>query len=68
MAATVYAGEETDLLAGDLDIHAEAETAEAAHTHGWQEYALWAAIAGVGLIGLAWLIRRFRSQRLGGVA
>jgi hypothetical protein len=68
VAATVYAGAEADLLAGDLDIHAEAETAEAAHTHGWQEYALWAAIAGATLVGLVWLIRRLRSQRLGGAA
>ncbi len=68
VAATVYAGEEADLLAGDLDIHAEDEAAEAAHTHGWQEYALWAALAGAALAGLAWLIRRFRSQRLGGAA
>ena len=68
VAATVYAGEEADLLAGDFDIHAEAEAAEAAHTHGWQEYALWAAIAGAALAGLAALIRRLRSQRLGGAA
>jgi hypothetical protein len=71
VAATVYAGEETDLLAGDLDIHAEGdahEAAEAAHRHGWQEYALWAAIAGTALAGLGWLIRHLRSQRVGGVA
>ena len=68
VAATVYAGEEADLLAGDLDIHAEAETVETAHTHGWQEYALWAAIAGAALAGMAWLIRRLRNQRLGGAA
>ena len=47
---------------------AEAEAAEAAHTHGWQEYALWAAIAGAALAGLAALIRRLRSQRVGGAA
>ncbi len=66
VTATVYAGAETDLLAGDLDIHAEAT--EAAHSHGWQEYALWAAIAGAALAGLLWLTRRQRSQRMGGAA
>lgn len=68
VAATVYAGEEADLLAGDLDIHAEAEAVEAEHTHGWQEYALWAAIASAALAGLTWFVRRLRSQRLGGAA
>lgn len=68
VTATVYAGEETDLLAGDLDIHAEAEAAEAVHSHGWQEYALWAAIAGTALLSLGWLIRRLRNQRFGGAA
>jgi hypothetical protein len=68
VAATVYAGEETDLLAGDLDIHAEAEAAETVHSNGWQEYALWAALAGTALAGLGWLIRRLRGQRVGGVA
>jgi hypothetical protein len=71
VVATILAGEESDLLAGDLDIHAEAETseaAEAAHAHGWQEYALWAALPGIVLVGLAWLIRRLRAKRLGGTA
>ena len=69
VAATVMAGGETDLLAGELDVHeAEEEAGEAAHAHGWEEYAYWIAAAGIGLVGLIWLIRRMRAPRLGGVA
>lgn len=69
VAATVMAGEETDLLAGELDVHeVEDEAGDAAHAHGWEEYAYWAAAAVIGLVGLIWLIRRLRAPRLGGVA
>ena len=71
VAATVIAGEETDLLAGELDMHEEAHAEEATHTHGWKEYALWAAIAGGALFVLAALLRRLRAsrnQRFGGAA
>lgn len=68
VTATVYSGEKTDLLAGDLDIHAEAESNKVAGAHGRQEVALWAALAIAVLAGLAWLIRRLRAQRLGGTA
>jgi len=63
VAATVIAGEETDLLAGELDMHEEAHAEEAPHTHGWKEYALWAAIAGGALFVLAALLRRLRASR-----
>lgn len=69
VAATVMAGDETDLLAGELDVHeAEDKEGEDAHSHGWEEYAYWVAAAGIGLVGLIWLIRRLRAQRIGGVA
>ena len=65
VAATVIAGEETDLLAGELDMHEEAHAEEAtAHTHGWKEYALWAAIRWRGpALFLAALLRRLRASR-----
>lgn len=72
VVATVMAGEETDLLAGELDLHVEAEAVAVApaHAHDWREVALWAALAGTALGGLAWLIRRVskqrRNQRAGG--
>jgi hypothetical protein len=43
ITATVTAGKEVDLLAGELDLHEEAHADEAAHVHSWKEYAGWAA-------------------------
>ncbi|MFN0184108.1 MAG: hypothetical protein ACKVQR_09860 [Aquabacterium sp.] len=53
VTATVTAGNEADLLAGELDVHEEAHADEAAHTHSWTEYAGWVAagIAALGLLG-----------------
>ena len=63
VAATVIAGEETDLLAGELDMHEETHAQEAAHTHGWKEYALWAGATGGALLLLTALLRRLRTSR-----
>lgn len=69
VAATVVAGEETDLLTGELDLHeAQDQAGEAVHAHGREEYAYRVAAAGLGLIGLVWLIRRLRARRTGGAA
>lgn len=71
VTATVTAGNETDLLAGELDIHEAAHTDEAAHTHGWTEYAGWAAAGIAALALLAWGGRRVmaaRTVRAGGAA
>lgn len=62
VAATVMAGEESDLLAGELDLHDEAAVAET-HRHDWKEYLAWSV---AGLAGLALLIaiaRRVRASR-----
>lgn len=71
VTATVTAGNEADLLAGELDIHEEAHADEAAHTDSWTEYAGWvvAGIAGLALLG--WGGRRVmnaRSVRAGAAA
>ena len=50
ITATVTAGAEVDLLAGELDLHEAAHADEPAHKHSWKEYAGW---AGGGLAGLA---------------
>ena len=63
VAATVIAGEETDLLAGELDMHEAVHAETTAHTHGWKEYALWGGAAGGGLLILAALLRRLRASR-----
>jgi hypothetical protein len=71
VAATIIAGKDSDLLAGELDIHDEAHAEEAAHTHGWQEYALGAGAAGAALLFLGALWHRRRAARnlhIGGAA
>jgi len=70
VTATVTAGNEADLLAGELDIHEAAHADEAAHTHSWTEYAGWAA-AGIAALGLlAWGGRVISTRRIraGGAA
>ena len=71
VTATVTAGNEADLLAGELDIHEEAHSEEATHTHSWTEYARWVA-AGIAALGLlVWGGRRAvhaRSVRTGAAA
>lgn len=71
VTATVTAGKDTDLLAGELDIHEAAHTDEAVNTHSWTEYAGWAAGGLVALVLLLWGGRRAlaaRSVRAGGAA
>ena len=67
MTVTVQAGNETDILAGDIDIHEEEHADE--HGAGWTRYAAWgaAALAAVGLAAAA--ARRFKGRRaVGGSA
>jgi hypothetical protein len=71
VTATVTAGNEVDLLAGEFDIHIEAHADEAAHTHSWTEYAGWGAGGLAALALLAWGARRVVSApsvRAGGAA
>jgi hypothetical protein len=70
VTATVTAGSEADLLAGELDIHEEAHAA-AAHTRSSMEYAGWIAASLAALALLAWAGRRMfssHSVRAGGAA
>jgi hypothetical protein len=71
VTATVVAGEETDLLAGELDLHDETASATSSQTHGWQAYGLWVIVAVAGGILVIVLLRRMRTSRasrIGGVA
>lgn len=71
VVATVTAGDEADLLAGELDIHEGTHTDEAARAHSWMEYAGWTAAGLAALALLAWGARRMvgtRRARAGGVA
>jgi hypothetical protein len=70
ITATVTAGTELDLLAGELDLHEDAHAAEAAHTHSWTEVAGWAA-GGLAAVAVLVLIGRrvaARRQRQAGAA
>ncbi|KQW76433.1 hypothetical protein [Methylibium sp. Root1272] len=71
ITATVTAGNEADLLAGELDIHEEAHADEAEHAHSLKEYALWATAGFAVLALLGWAARRMlgaRGVRAGGAA
>ncbi|MDP1693812.1 MAG: hypothetical protein Q8L49_18005 [Burkholderiaceae bacterium] len=64
VTATVTAGSENDLLAGEIAVP-EPTQAEAAPTPAWRRYAGWTA-AGLGLLGaLAWFARRLAGHRAG---
>jgi len=63
ITATVTAGNEVDLLAGELDLHEDAHADEAAHVHSWKEYAGWAAAALGGLVVLILIGRRVAARR-----
>ncbi len=71
VTATITAGNETDLLAGELDIHEEAHAEEAVATHSWTENAGWGAGGVAVLVLLLWGGRRVmgdRKVRAGGAA
>jgi len=56
VTATVTAGQDIDLLAGELEVLETAHLGETAHAHGWQEQAGWAAGALAALAALAALL------------
>lgn len=70
VSATVVAGAVTDLLAGDLDIHADTH-ADASHGATWKTYAAWVVGGLLALFLLGFALRRMNTQRnnrLGGAA
>ena len=70
VTATVVAGGVTDLLAGELNIHAETHVG-AAHGVNWKTYSAWAAGGLLLVAALAFAVRRLGAQRnklVGGAA
>ncbi|GAP38767.1 hypothetical protein [Piscinibacter sakaiensis] len=63
ITATVTAGNDVDLLAGELDLHEEAAAGDAAHAHGGQSVAGWAAGALAALGVLVLVGRRLAAGR-----
>ena len=63
ITATVTAGDEVDLLAGELDLHEPAHADESAHTHSWLGSVGWIA-GGIALLALlGWGGRRAIGMR-----
>jgi hypothetical protein len=60
---TVQAGSESDLLVGELDLHAQETVDTAEHSRGWQEYAAWAGAAAIALVLVSWMTRKVRTSR-----
>lgn len=63
VTATVSAGADSDLLAGELDLHGAVTGERVGHTHSYKEYAGWIAAALLSLAGLAWGARRHVMRR-----
>jgi hypothetical protein len=69
VTATIIAGTDSDILAGNFDIHEEAH-AQDASAPAWKKYLPWAVSGAVLMALLGWLLRRgaARATRLGGAA
>jgi hypothetical protein len=63
VTATITAGTDLDLLAGELDLQAHADDAEHTHAHSWKEIGLWAVGAAAGLAVLIVIGRRLAAAR-----
>lgn len=63
VTATVVAGDETDLLAGELDIHDDHAAEPSAASPALPGWAGWAAGAAVVAAAAAWMARRAASRR-----
>lgn len=66
VAATVIAGDETDLLAGELDIHADIHADTSAGGSAWKSYGARAigGLLALALALLAWGFRRVRARQI----
>jgi len=68
VTATVVAGQDSDLLAAEIDIH-DHEHGEAANASGSRRYVAWGLAAAAALALLAWIARRkLVAHRVGGAA
>lgn len=64
VAATVVAGQEADLLAGELDIREGTHADAAVGSPPWKKYGAWLTGGLVALALLAWGLRRLRANRI----
>lgn len=71
VTATVVAGQQSDLLAGDLEVRENTHATGAGHGAKWKRYAAWVMGGLLVLALLAFALRRWsaqRNNRLGGAA
>lgn len=71
VTATITAGQDVDLLAGELDLHEAAHADDKAPVRSWKPYTGWAAAAVAVLVVLTLVVRRVmasRQRRLGATA
>ncbi|MFO0123383.1 MAG: hypothetical protein ACK520_13090 [Inhella sp.] len=68
VTATVTVGEETDLLAGELDLHLDYGKADEHAPVGWKRWGIALMGGGLGLAALAAFLRRKRSTSFGAAA
>ena len=71
VTATVRVGQESDLLAGDLEIYEDARSDTGAGKPAWKAYASWALGGLLALALVLWGVGRFRTgrfSRVGGAA
>ena len=64
VTVTVVAGQETDLLAGELDLREGAQTVVSVGSRPWKKYATWLIAGLLTLALLAWGLRRMRAYRI----
>lgn len=63
VAATVVAGQETDLLAGELDLAQGAQADASVGRPPWKKYGTWGGAGALTLALLVWGLRRLRANR-----
>lgn len=63
VTATITAGPDTDLLAGELDLHEDAHDDDAPPAPPWARIAPWAALAAAGGVAALWAARRAAARR-----
>ena len=71
VTATVVAGQQSDLLAGDLELRENTHATGAGHGAKWKRYTAWVMGGLLVLALLAFALRRWsaqRNNRLGGAA
>jgi hypothetical protein len=64
VTATVAAGQETDLLAGELDLRESAKANGPVASFPWKKYATWSIAALLTVALLGWGLRRLRTYRI----